>query len=106
MVELLLGHALDGGVIGDAGVVDQDVHRSEVGEHFLDEVLRLLVVGHVGGVAFGFHAQGLQLCLYGDHLVVACAAAESHVAALLGEPYSNGVTDATGGTGHDCGLIF
>ena len=105
-VELLLCHAFDGAVVGDACVVDEDVDLAEVGEDLLDEGLGGVVVGHVGGVAFGFHAEGGELLLHGDHLLVACASAESHVAALFGEPHGYGVADAACGTGDYGGLVL
>ena len=103
-VELFLGHALDGGVVGDAGVVDEDVDLAKIGQHLLDEVLCLLVVGHVAGIAFRRDAEGEEFLFDGNHFLVMCAAAEGHVAAFLGKAKCDGVADAAGGTGDDGGL--
>ena len=96
----------DGAVVGDACVVDEDVDLAEVGEDVLHKCLSLFILCHVGGVAFGFHAEGGELLLHGDHLLVACASAESHVAALFGEPHGYGVADAACGTGDYGGLVL
>ena len=64
------------------------------------------VIGYIGGIAFGFYPQGCQFLLHRFHGAIARAAAESHVAALLGEPYGNGVSDAAGGSGDDGCLVF
>ena len=82
--ELFLGHALDGRVIGDAGVVDQDVYMAEIVEDVFDKLGGLLHVGDVGDVASCLAAELVEgvFCV-GDKVGV--AGAEGDVAAFAGE---------------------
>ena len=104
-VELLLGHTFDSTVVGDAGIVNQDVYFAKVGQYLFHEVLGSLIVGDIGNVPFGLDTQSEELFFDGNHGIVTAPATESHIGAFTSKSYSNSVTDATGGTGHDCGLI-
>ena len=75
-VPLRLAHPQDEAVLGDAGVVDQDVDVSEFLEDFLDDGVRLVEVGRVGGVALDFMSIGGD---FGDGLLGRFVGDEGHL---------------------------
>ena len=106
VVPLGFGHAFDGGVVGDAGVVDEDVQVAEVFQHLGHKLLAVVQMGDVDGISFGLDAEVGQFFFDGNHVFVAAAPAKSDVTALLGETEGNGATDAACGTGYNGYFVF
>jgi len=90
-VPLLLAHAEHQAVLGDAGVVDQNVDGAELLLHLRHHLLRLLEVSSVRGIALGLHAQGGNLVL---GLSIHFQIGERDVSAFSGELQGNGLANA------------
>ena len=105
-VPLLLGHTLEGGVFGDASVVDQHVDATEVLDDLFDNLLGLSEVGGVGGIGFGLDAHGLEFLFGFQHEVAQGDVGKGDVAALLGETDGDGLADAATGAGNQSHLVF
>ncbi|MNM82097.1 hypothetical protein D3C81_941200 [compost metagenome] len=98
----LLGtHAMEGGVAGDAGVVDQDFHRAQCGFDRFDQGA---AAGRISDIA-GEHRNVIALCL---HLLLPVlrllriAEVGGDTMALVGQALADGGTNAAGTTGDQC----
>ena len=102
-IPLLFAHAQHQSVLGDAGVVDEDVDASEVFFHLLDHLFRLGEVGSIAGVALGLDAKRfyLSLCLFVDGEVGEC-----DVSPFLGESQRDSFSDTACCTRDECGFSF
>ena len=61
-IPLLLRHAKKQTVLGDTGIIDQDVNMSEVFHDLLHQLMRLSKVRGITGIRYTFHAQRLYFC--------------------------------------------
>ena len=103
-VPLCFSHAHHESVFGDACVVDEDVDASEVSVHFAHHFSSFFKVGCVGGVGLSFHALRFDFFFCGFAVFVDDEVSESDVCAFFSEFQGNSLTDATCGTGDECGL--
>ena len=60
-VPLAFAHAHHQAVLGDTGIIDQNVDTAEIGHHLRHHLLRLSKVRRVGGIALHGHAESFQL---------------------------------------------
>ena len=89
----------------DAGVVDQDVHATELRDRGRDETAHVFVFRHIGGNDMEAIAQvGMRVC----YLLQFCQGTrgENHAGAFPGEGQGGFQTDAAGGTGDDDDFIL
>ena len=93
-VPLRLGHAHHQAVLGDAGVVHQDVYAAEVLHDPVDDLMRLFEIRRIRGIAFGLDAQRCDLGLGGLAVLVDRQVGERHIGALP-MPRAAPVTTAT-----------
>ena len=100
-VPLCLGHAHHQAVLGDSGVVHEDVDTAEILHDPVDDRVRLFEVGCVRGIALGLHAQRGDLGFGGLAVLVDRKVGERHVGALFGEFECDGLADAACGAGHN-----
>ena len=100
-VPLLLGHAEHQAVLGDSGVVDQNVDVAEVVLDFLDYLLGGREVGGVRRVTLAFHALGRDFLFGFLAVLVDDEVGESDVATFGSEFQSDFLADAAGGARDD-----
>ena len=98
---LFRAHPVEGGVAGDAGVVDQDLHRPQPGLNGLDQRAAAVRVGHVAFeqcdvIALAAHGLLPLLRLFGVAVVGGDAVP------LIDEALADGGTNAAGTTGDQC----
>ncbi len=101
LVPLLGGHAVERGVAGDAGVVDQDFHRPQRRLDLADEGARVLGRGHVALEQGNLVALRLHALLPGARLFFVAIVAGNPMA-LVGQAFADGGTDAAGAAGDQC----
>ena len=94
-IPLFLGHALQRGVLGDTRVVDEDIDAAEVLDDFVDDLMRLLKVGGVGGISLDLDAKSLQFFFRFHDDIVQGDIGEGDVAAFLGKTQGDGLANAT-----------
>ena len=100
-VPLRLAHPEDEAVLGDAGVIDQDVDVSEFLEDLLDDGVRLVEVGGVRSVTLDFVPEGGD---FSDGFLgglVDDEVGEGDVGAFGGEFQCDGLADAARGAGDE-----
>ena len=102
-IPLLFGHTEHQSVLGDAGIVHQNVNRAKLLLHGFHHLLSLCKVGSVAGVALSLHALGCNL-LFG--FLVNCQVGESHVGSLLGKLQCDSFSDTACRAGYQCGLTL
>ena len=105
-VPLGLAHPHHEAVLGDAGVVDEDVDAAEVLEDLLDDGVRLVEVGRVGGVTLDLMPESGDL---GDGLLgrfVDDKIGEGDVRAFFCEFECDGLSDASCSAGDQGHLSF
>ena len=95
-----------GAVLGDAGVVDENVDATEVLDNLCHNFLGLVEVGGVGGIALALHAEGGDFGLGGLAVFVYYEVGECDIGTLLREAQSDGATDAACGAGDEGGFSF
>ena len=102
-IPLLFGHAKHEAVLGDAGIVDEDVDGAEVFLHLLHQGFRFREVGGVRSVALTFNTEGfdLSLCLFVDSEIGEC-----DVSAFGGVTEGDGLANASCCTCDECSLSF
>ncbi len=100
-VPLLLGHAHHETVLGDSGVVHQNVDTAEVLFHLVDHFLCLLEICGIGGISFCLHAHGCDFCFGFLAGLVDVEVGESYVGSLGGETQGKSLADAAGGAGDE-----
>ena len=105
-IPLLLGHTLEGCVLGDARVVDKDIDAAEVFDDFVDNLVRLLEVGSIGGVSLSLNAQCLQFFFRFQNDIVQSDIGEGNLAAFLGKTHGNGFSNTTSGSRDQSHFIF
>ena len=107
-VPLCLSHAQHQSVLGDTGVVDQNLHRAKVCDNLLHGSLGLRKVSSVAGVALGLHTQRVELTLglQTAVLLVDSEVGEGDVSTFLSETQGNSLADTTGSTGDERGLTL
>ena len=96
-VPLLLGHLVEHAVLGDAGVVDQDFDRAEIGFDLGDARDAGVIVGHVPfvDVDAGFGVESL-----GGFVIAGVAGRDLVAGAFQG--LGNGGADTARAAGDDC----
>ena len=99
-------HAFDGSVVGDAGIVDEDVDVSEFLECVGNKVEGALFVGDVNRVSFSFDPEGSELLFDGFHLRAAGSTTEGDVASFLSKADGDGTPDAASCASDDCYFVF
>ena len=105
-IPLRLAHAHHQAVLGNAGIVHQNIDPAEIGDDLLHDFVRLFEIGGIRGVALAFHTQCGDLRLGGFSVLVDHQIGECNIRALLGELQCNCLSDAAGGTCHDCDFSF
>lgn len=105
-IPLCLRHAEHQAVLGDSGIVDEDVDAAEVGVDLLHDGLGLGKVGGIARIGAAGDAQGLDLLACGlkagSHVVVEDKVGECDVSALAGELHRHGLANTTGCTRNQC----
>ena len=102
-VPLLFGHAEHQSVLGDAGIVDQNVNTSELLLHGLDHVFGLCKICSIRSIAFGLHSFGgnFLLCFF-----VYCEVGECNVGTFLSKSQRDSLSDTACSTSDECCLTF
>jgi hypothetical protein len=96
-VPLIEGHAVQRAVPGDAGVVDEDIHRTEIGHDLLHPLGALFVVRDVELVRGDI---GLAGEAFGRFVVTGVG--RRHLVSGVPQAHGNGFADAAGSTCHNC----
>ena len=100
-VPVLLLHAHEQAVAGDAGVVDEDVHRAEFVADFLGEFLHGGVIGHIHGVGGGGAGKLGVDFLRGLAAARGAAAHHRDLGTLRGKRAGDFLADSTASSGDD-----
>ena len=95
-IPLLLGHTHHQTVLGDTGVVDEDIDTAEIFHHLLHYLVSLLKICCVGSVALAFHTESGNLFLGLLSILVDYEICECDICAFSGKLEGNGFTDASG----------
>src|SRR5690606_10592762 len=106
IIPLVLGHAEQQAIFGDARIVDNDVERSELRYDIVNQLLSCIEFGSIRTIALYFGAIGLKFLLQCIAFFDVGQVGECHVLSLLGNVLGYGAADAFRGTGHACGLSF
>ena len=102
-IPLLLGHAQHQSVLGDAGVVHQNINGAKLFLDGLHHFLGLREVGSVGGIALSLDALGSNLFL---GLFVNFEVGERNVGSLLGKFQRDSFSDTACCTSNQYSLSF
>ena len=98
-IPLLLAHAQHQTVLGDTGVVDQHVDRTEILLYLLNHSLSLSKVGSITCVCLTLHSHRLDFLASslqsGCHIVVEYEVCKCNVSSFLSKFHGNGLTDTT-----------
>ena len=105
-VPILRCHAHEEVVLGDPGVVHQDIGAAEVRHDLLTHLLHGVEISDIDGVGLG--GSGADCLKSGGDLggVGLAAADDSHLGTRLDEIPGDGFTDAASGSGYDGDLIL
>ena len=102
-IPLLLRHAQHQAVLGDAGIVDEDVDAAKLFLHLLHHFLRLSEVSGIRGIALGLHALGGNLLL---GFFIDFEVGECHVGSFLGKLQCDSFSDTACCTSDQRSLTF
>ena len=105
-VPLGFAHAHHQAVLGDAGVVHENIDAAEILDDLFDDLVRLFEIRRVRRIALGLDAQRRDLGFGGFAVVVDHEVGERHVGALLGEFECDGLADTAGRARDDSPFTF
>ena len=96
-IPLSLAHAHHQAVFSDAGIVNKDIHPSEIFDDLSDNVVCLLKISGIRGITFSLDTQSFDLCLCSQALLVNHQVCEGDVGTLCGELQGDRLANTTSG---------
>ena len=97
-IPLLLLHLQHQSVPRDTRIVYENIYTAEIAHYLLDDLVRLLEIGGVGGIGLAAHPERKYLLLRLPAVLIYGQVGKGYIRTVLGKAKGNGLANAAGRT--------